>query len=69
MLKKLNKLNYINLKTYRLIALLNTLEKILKNIIIKKLKTLIKKFNLLLNIQSNVRINRLIDLILRNLIL
>jgi len=47
MLRKLNKKNYIQLKVYKLITLLNTLNKALKLIITIKLNYLIK-FNALL---------------------
>jgi hypothetical protein len=41
-LKKLNKKDYFNVKTYRFIILLNTLNKILKSIIIRRIKNLTK---------------------------
>jgi hypothetical protein len=40
--KKLNKKNYSNIKMYKFIILLNTLNKILKSIIIRRIKILTK---------------------------
>ena len=48
-LKKLNKDNYLELKLYKLIALLNIIRKILKTIIIRRLSNYIKKYNLFLS--------------------
>jgi len=47
-LKKLNKDNYIILKVYRLIALLNTIEKLLELVIAYRLIKLAEANNLLL---------------------
>jgi len=47
-LKKSKKEDYFELKSYRLITLLNTLGKALEAIISKKLSNIIKKYNLLL---------------------
>jgi hypothetical protein len=49
MLKKLEKSNYINLLAYRLITLLNTLEKVLEVVILNKIKFITKTYDLLLD--------------------
>jgi hypothetical protein len=49
MLKKLEKSNYTNLLAYRLIALLNTLEKVLEAVILNRIKFITKIYNLLLD--------------------
>ncbi len=46
-LKKSNKNNYTNLKTYRLIAFFNILEKTLKSIIVRRINNLTKTHKLL----------------------
>jgi len=46
-LKKLKKEDYLKLKLYSLITLLNTLKKVLEVVIIKKLGNFIKKYKLL----------------------
>jgi len=46
-LKKLKKEDYLKLKLYYLITLLNTLKKVLEVVIIKKLGNFIKKYKLL----------------------
>ena len=46
-LYKFNKKNYIVLKIYKLIILLNILEKVLKKLITLRLIIIIKKYNLL----------------------
>ena len=48
-LRKLEKDNYFKLKSYKLIIFLNTLEKILKKIIAKRLSDYIEKNILLLS--------------------
>jgi len=50
-LRKLDKKDYFNTKTYRLIALLNTLNKILKFIISKRLRSIVKICDTILNTQ------------------
>ena len=45
-LRKSSKDNYIESKSYRLIALLNIIRKALKTIIIKRLSDYIEKYNL-----------------------
>jgi predicted RNA binding protein with dsRBD fold (UPF0201 family) len=57
-LKKSNESNYTNLKTYRLIALLNTLNKILKSIIVKWINNLAKTHKLLFETQMSKRRER-----------
>ncbi len=60
-LRKLRKKNYFKLLFLRLIALLNTLNKILELIILKRLCYVVKTHNTLLNIQIKVKRQRLID--------
>jgi len=50
MLRKLRKKNYFKLLFFKLIALLNTLSKILKLIVLKRLRYVVKTHNILLNI-------------------
>jgi hypothetical protein len=57
-LKKLEKKNYTNIKTYRSIALLNTLEKVLKSVIARRINDLTKTHDLLLVNQINERKSR-----------
>jgi hypothetical protein len=57
-LKKSNKSNYTNLKTYRFIALLNILDKTLKSIIVKRINNLAKTHKLLFETQMNERRER-----------
>jgi hypothetical protein len=64
MLKKLEKSDYINLLVYRLITLLNTLGKVLEAIILNRIKFIIKTFNLLLDTQHKVYMNRAIEIAL-----
>ena len=52
-LQKLNKDNYTDLKTYCLITLLNTMEKLLESIIIQKILQLVKIHSLLLKSQMS----------------
>ncbi len=54
-LKKSNKNNYTNLKTYRLIALLNIVDKTLKSIIVKQINNLAETHKLLFETQINER--------------
>ncbi len=65
MLRKLRKKNYFKLLFIKLIALLNTLNKILKFIILKRLRYVVKTHNTLLNIQIKARRQCLIDKILQ----
>jgi hypothetical protein len=63
-LKKLGKSNYINLSAYRLIALLNTLRKVLEVVILNKIKFITKTHNLLLDTQYRAYINQVIEIAL-----
>jgi hypothetical protein len=49
MLKKLGKSDYTNSLVYRLITLLNTLEKVLEVVILNRIKFITKIYNLLLD--------------------
>ena len=55
MLKKIKKSNYTFLKIYRSIALLNTMSKVLKSIIINKITELTKRNSLLSKSQMNAK--------------
>jgi len=46
---KLKKNNYIDLKMYQFIALLNIMNKVLKSIMIKRLNNIIKTYCMLFN--------------------
>jgi hypothetical protein len=67
-LKKIDKSDYTISKTYRSIALLNIIEKILKFIISKKISWITKTHRLLFNTFMKCRMNRLIKTILKLLI-
>jgi len=54
-LRKLSKKNYFNVKTYKSIVLLDTLNKILKFIILKRLRSVVEIYDTILNIQIKVR--------------
>ena len=54
-LRKLKKKNYSKFALYKLIALLNTLNKILKSIIFKRIRYVVKTLKTFLNIQINAR--------------
>jgi hypothetical protein len=58
MLKKLGKSDYTNLLVYRLIALLNTLRKVLEVVILNQIKFIIERYNLLLDTQYKVYTNQ-----------
>jgi len=64
-LRKSRKKNYFKLLFFKLIALLNTLNKILESIILKHLRYVLKTHNTLLNIQLKVEKQCLIDTILQ----
>jgi hypothetical protein len=64
-IKKLEKDNYIVLKAYRLIALLNTLSKSFESIINKKIFYLTKTYRLLLDTQIRIRKSKFIELALK----
>ena len=55
MFKKIKKSDYISFKVYKSIFLLNTINKMLKLIIINKITKLTKKNLLLLNLQMNTK--------------
>jgi hypothetical protein len=57
-LKKLNKKDYFNVKTYKFIILLNTLNKTLKSIIIRRINSLMKTHDMFLASQMSDRKNR-----------
>ncbi len=65
MLRKSRKKNYFKSLFFKLIALLNTLNKILKSIILKRLRYVIKTHNILLSTQIKVKRQRLIDITLQ----
>ena len=67
-LRKSKKTNYIIMKTWRPIALLNTIEKMLKTVISHKLFHLVKHDNWLFASQMKTRLNRLIKIALKFLI-
>jgi len=52
---KLKKSDYTDLKTYRLIALLNIMSKALKSIMIKKLSDIVETYHILFDAQMKVR--------------
>jgi len=60
-LRKSRKKNYSKLLFFRLIALLNILNKILKSIISKRLYYVVKTHNTLLSTQIKIRKQHLID--------
>ena len=57
-LRKFDKTNYTIVKTYRSIAFLNTLDKMLKNVIATKIFYLMKQHKLLSNIHMSVKRNK-----------
>ncbi len=65
MLRKLKKKNTLNCYFLDLFALLNTLDKILKSIILKHLVYVIKTYNTLSNTQIKVKRQCLVDTILQ----
>ena len=64
MFKKSKKNDYTNSRTYRSIVLLNIMKKILETIILNRIKYITKTYDLLSNIQYDVRINRVIETVL-----
>ena len=58
MFKKSGKNDYTNPGTYRPIALLNTMEKILKTVISNRIKYITKVYDLLSNTQYGTRTDR-----------
>ncbi len=67
-LHKLKKSNYINLKTYRLIALLDIMSKALKSIMIKRLSDIVETHCMLFNAQMKTRCKQFMILMLDLLI-
>jgi hypothetical protein len=67
-LKKFNKKNYSNVKTYRFIILLNTLNKILKSIITRRINNLAKIHDMFSIFQMNDRKNKNCEFVLTLLI-
>ncbi len=67
-LKKLNKKNYFDVKIYRLITLLNTLNKTLKSIIIRRINNLTKTHDMLFASQMSNRKSRSCETTLKLLI-
>jgi hypothetical protein len=64
-LKKSKKKNYTNVKTYKSIALLNTLDKVLKSMIARRISDLTKTHDLLFVSQMNERKNRSCETVLK----
>jgi hypothetical protein len=64
-LKKSKKKNYTNVKTYKSITLLNTLNKVLKSVIARRINDLTKAHDLLFVNQMNERKNRSCETILK----
>jgi hypothetical protein len=64
-LKKFEKKNYTNVKTYRSIALLNTFEKVLKSVIARRISDLTKTYDLLFVNQMNERKSRSCETVLK----
>jgi hypothetical protein len=67
-LKKFNRKNYLNVKTYKLITLLNMLNKILKSIITRRINSLARIHNMFLIAQMNDRKNKSCEIALKLLI-
>ena len=65
---KSRKSDYIDLKTYQLIALLDIMSKALKLIIIKRLSDITETHHMLLNVQMRVRCKRFMILTLNLLV-
>ena len=65
MLWKFEKKNYTKSLLYRLIALLNTLNKVLKSIILKRIYYVVETLKTFLNTQINARRQRSINTILQ----
>ena len=65
MLRKSNKKNYTKLSSYKSIALLNTLNKMLKSIVSERFQYVVEALNTFSNIQINARKQRSINTILQ----
>ena len=61
MLRKSNKKNYTKLSSYKSIALLNTLNKMLKSIMSKRFRYVVEMLNMFSNIQIKARKQRSIN--------
>ncbi len=61
MLRKSKKKNYFKSLFFKLIALLNTLNKILKSIILKRLRYVVKTYDILSNTQIRAKRQCLIN--------
>ncbi len=68
MLRKLEKKNYLKLLSFKFITLFNTLNKMLKLIILKRLRYVVKTHNTLFNTQIKIRRQRLINTTLQLII-
>ena len=67
-LKKSGKSDYINPSAYRLIALLNTLEKVLEAVILNRIKFIAEAHDLLSDTQYGARTNRATETALQQII-
>ncbi len=67
-LRKSKKSNYIDLKMYWLIALLNIMNKTLKSIMIKRLSDITETYHMLSNAQMRVRCNQFMISVLNLLV-
>jgi len=67
-MQKSDKKDYFNAKIYKLIMLLNTLSKILKFIVFKRLQNIIEAYDSILNIQMRVHKHRSINMTLQLII-
>jgi len=65
---QIKKTDYIDSKTYQLIALLNIMSKALKSIMIKRLSDIIKTHHMLLNVQMRARCKQFMILTLNLLV-
>ena len=65
MLRKSKKKNYTKFSLYKLIALLNTLKKLLKLIVFERIKYVVKTLKRFLNIQISACKQRLMNTILQ----
>jgi hypothetical protein len=66
--KKFNKKDYFNVKTYKFLILLNTLNKVLKSVIIRRINNLTKTHDMLFASQMNDRKNKNCETTLKLLI-
>ncbi len=68
MLRKLKKKDYLELSSFRFIALFDTLNKMLKLIILKRLRYVVKAHNTLFNTQIKIKRQRLVNTTLQLII-